>query len=159
MRGDQAGSIRGLASQPHQTQQPWNPHNAVMPDSLNTAQLERLVRLAKLLDSKFRIPFTTWHFGIDAIIGLIPGVGDLITAALSLIIVHQAWKSGVRKETLTRMIIYVAIDLVVGAIPVAGDIFDAAFKANVMNVKLLQHELETRGGTVELRKVVVSKSR
>jgi hypothetical protein len=130
-----------------------------MPDSLDPAQLERLIRLAKLLDSRFRIPFTTWRFGIDAIIGLIPGVGDLITTALSLIIVHRAWKSGVRKETLTRMIIYVAIDLVVGAIPVAGDIFDAAFKANVMNVKLLQQELETRGGTVEPRKVVVSRSR
>lgn len=130
-----------------------------MSDELNLDRLNRLVRLAKLLDSQFRIPFTKFRFGIDAIIGLIPGVGDLIATALSLIIVFEAHKSGVRPEVLTRMIINVAIDLIVGAIPVAGDIFDAAFKANAMNVKLLREELETRGGTVTPRKAVASSSR
>lgn len=130
-----------------------------MTETLNIDRLNRLLKLAKLLDSQFRIPFTKWRFGVDALIGLIPVVGDIITTALSLIIVFEAHRSGVRPAILTRMIINVAIDFLVGAVPVAGDIFDAAFKANAMNVKLLKQELETRGGTVAPRKAVPSVSR
>ena len=104
----------------------------------------RLRRLTKLLDTAFTIPGTRWRIGLDAIIGLIPGAGDVITTALALYIVVEAYRMGVRGGTLARMLMNVAIDFLIGSIPLVGDIFDTAWKCNLRNLRLLDDKLRTR---------------
>jgi hypothetical protein len=104
-------------------------------------RLERIRNLVHLLDTAFEIPGTRWRVGLDAIIGLIPGVGDLVTTGLSVWILYEARELGVRKRTRARMVWNVVADFVVGAVPLAGDVFDAAWKANVRNLKLIDRDL------------------
>jgi hypothetical protein len=98
---------------------------------------ENLDLLSHILDDWFRIPGTSIRFGIDGIIGLIPGLGDVLTGLASCIIVFAAWFRGVPYITLARMIANLAIDVLIGAIPFLGDMFDIAWKANRRNYKLL----------------------
>src|SRR5687767_360524 len=91
------------------------------------ARLERLQRIARLLDSAFKIPFTNFRVGLDSIVGLVPGVGDLVSAGFAAYIVREAAEMGVSRTTLIRMLTNVGIDAAVGAIPLLGDIFDAAY--------------------------------
>lgn len=108
---------------------------------LSPSQLERLRQISKLMDNHFQIPGTGIRFGLDSIIGLVPGVGDVITSAIPLWVIYQAQKAGVSRWTLTRMAGNVAIDTVVGLVPVLGDAFDLVWKANAKNMKLLEREL------------------
>ncbi|MEW4527411.1 DUF4112 domain-containing protein [Maioricimonas sp. JC845] len=104
-------------------------------------RLARVERLTTLLDEAIRIPGTRFRLGWDTIIGLVPGVGDVVSACLSGYVIHQAWQMGVRKRTLTRMAANVAVDTLIGSVPVFGDFFDATFKANRRNVRLLKKRL------------------
>jgi hypothetical protein len=106
--------------------------------------LARLDFLATLLDSAFLIPGTNVRFGLDGIIGLVPGIGDAITTAMSAWIVYEAKQLGVPKHVLARMIGNVALDGLVGAVPLAGDVFDVMFRANRRNIKLLREHLEKK---------------
>ncbi len=99
-------------------------------------------RLAELLDDRFRMPLTGWRFGLDGLIGLIPGAGDLITAALSVYIIYRARRLGVPLRIRARMAANVALDLFLGAAPVAGDLFDFAWKANRRNLRLIEEHLD-----------------
>jgi hypothetical protein len=99
---------------------------------------EPLELVASLLDDAFAIPGTNWRFGLDAIVGLVPGIGDLITSAFSFLIVFSAWQRGLPRITIARMIGNIAIDTLVGAMPIVGDLFDAAWKSNRKNVELLK---------------------
>jgi hypothetical protein len=103
-----------------------------------SSRLEALRRLAWLLDSSIPIPGTSLSVGLEALIGLIPGLGDLIGVVLSGYILKEAHALGVSKGVLARMAFNVAVEGVVGAVPVAGDVFDAAWKANQRNVRLLE---------------------
>ncbi len=103
--------------------------------------LERLRTLARLLDSAFQIPGTQYRFGIDALIGLVPGIGDAISAVFSMFIVFQAARLGASRATLTRMMGNVALDTIVGEIPLLGDLFDAGWKSNNRNLALLENHL------------------
>jgi hypothetical protein len=107
-------------------------------------RLRRLQGLVRLLDTAFEIPGTKWRFGLDGIIGLIPGVGDLVTTTLSVWILREARILGVSQATLVRMGWNVVVDFVVGAVPLAGDIFDVAWKANRKNLALLERDLYQR---------------
>lgn len=98
----------------------------------------RLARLAWLLDNAIAIPGTRLRIGFDALIGLIPGVGDLAGVLVSSYIVGQAWRMGVPRSTLVHMGANILIEGIVGAVPLAGDLFDAAWKANARNVALLR---------------------
>ena len=98
---------------------------------------ETLHRLAILLDEAFRIPGTRVRFGIDGIIGLVPGLGDVLAGLLSLIIPLAAWVRGVPYVTLVRMAVNLGIGVLVGSIPFFGDIFDIVWKANRRNYLLL----------------------
>jgi hypothetical protein len=112
----------------------------------NPVALDALRRWAVLLDSAFRVPGTRIRFGLDAIIGLIPGIGDAIGALLSAFIINEARGLGAPRSVLVRMIANVMIETVVGAIPFAGDLFDAAFKANTRNLALLaRYQLDPIG--------------
>jgi hypothetical protein len=95
-------------------------------------------RLAKLMDSQFRIPGTGFRFGLDGLIGLIPGAGDLSTFAVSAYMLMIMAKNGASGFVLARMIFNVLLDAAIGTIPVLGDLFDIAFKANLRNLKLMQ---------------------
>jgi hypothetical protein len=109
----------------------------------------KLKKLEQRLDRRFSL-FGV-QFGTDAIVGLVPVVGDILTSATGLYIIHQSSMLGASKLTITRMLINWGIDFAVGLIPVVGDIFDIAFKSNTKNVKLLIADLEARA--VELREV------
>ena len=99
-------------------------------------------RLARLLDAAVRIPGTNIRVGLDALLGLIPGLGDAIGAALSGYIVLAAARLGIPKSVLARMLVNLGIDTVVGAVPVLGDLFDVAFRANTRNVALIESALQ-----------------
>ena len=107
-----------------------------MGNSLKTDSRAR--SLARLLDSAFAIPGTNIRVGLDALIGLIPGAGDVAGAALSSLIVIMALREGAPPSILWRMVANVAIDTLIGSIPVAGDLFDVAWRANAKNAELLE---------------------
>ena len=106
------------------------------------ARVARIDALATLLDTALVIPGTTVRFGLDALIGLFPGVGDLITTALSLFIVHEAYQLGAPGHVIVRMLGNVAVDGVFGAVPLVGDAFDVLWRANRRNMRLLREWLE-----------------
>lgn len=110
--------------------------------TVDRSRVERLHGLARILDSAFVIPGTNFRFGLDAIIGLIPGIGDLLGAGLSGFILIEAARVGLPKSVLLRMGWNVAVETVLGAVPLAGDLFDAAYKANNRNIRLLDRYLE-----------------
>jgi hypothetical protein len=104
---------------------------------------EQLDQLAGVLDDIFQIPGTNIRFGLDPIVGLVPGLGDLISGLLSFLIVFAAWQRRLPKVAIMRMVVNIGIDTLVGSIPIAGDFFDAAWKSNRMNYNIL---VRYRGG-------------
>ena len=119
-------------------------------------RLEELRKMAWVLDSQFRIPGTNFRFGVDALIGLVPGLGDFAGAAASLLFMLQAARLGASKTILMRMATNVAIETLVGAVPALGDVFDATFKANKRNYKLIERMvIEPDATHVASRKFVV----
>ena len=98
--------------------------------------------LATLLDTAVVLPGTNIRFGLDALIGLFPAVGDIITTALSLFIVHEAYQLGAPSHVIVRMLGNVALDGVFGAVPLVGDAFDVLWRANRRNMRLLHEWLE-----------------
>jgi len=115
------------------------PHS---PDSplLPAATDEQLDYVAAVLDDIFRIPGTRIRFGLDAIIGLIPGIGDLFAGIASFAIVIAAWRRRVARVTLARMITNVLLETTLGAVPIVGDVFHVVWKANRRNFRLLMRE-------------------
>ena len=101
---------------------------------------EHLDYVAALLDDMFRIPGTGIRFGLDALIGWVPGVGDAMTGIASFLIVFASWKRGAKSITLVRMIANVLLETAVGSIPVVGDAFHVVWKANRRNYRLLMRE-------------------
>ena len=102
---------------------------------------ENLDLLAHLLDDCFRIPGTPIRFGLDGLIGLIPGLGDVLAGLASCILIFAAWMRGVPYVALVRMLVNLGLDVVIGAIPFLGDAFDIAWKANRRNYALLTRHL------------------
>jgi uncharacterized protein DUF4112 len=97
-----------------------------------------LERLGWIMDDLFRIPVIGWRFGLDAVVGLIPGFGDTTTSLVSLYILASAVRYRVPKITLLRMGLNIGIDYLLGSLPLVGDLFDAWWKSNQMNVALLR---------------------
>jgi hypothetical protein len=104
----------------------------------------RTAALARLLDSQFAIPGTKVRFGLDTVLGLVPGIGDTISAAIASLIIVEAVQAGARKRVIARMCGNAALDWVVGLVPVAGDVFDVLYKSNLRNLELLERELMDR---------------
>jgi hypothetical protein len=111
--------------------------------------------VARLLDNAISIPGTSWKIGLDPIIGLIPGVGDMVGAVLSGYIVLEAVRAEVPTFTLARMLANVGIDTLIGTVPALGDVFDAAWKSNSMNVALLERHLVAAGSAPRKRRNVI----
>lgn len=108
---------------------------------LKAFQDENLDLLSHLLDDCFRVPGTTIRFGLDGIIGFIPGAGDMIAGVASCVIIVAAWARGVSYVTLARMLANWGIEVVLGSVPVLGNLFDIGWKANRRNYKLLTGSL------------------
>lgn len=104
-------------------------------------RLQQVRFLAKVMDEQFVIPGTGIRFGWDSVLGLFPGLGDAITSAVSLIIVHHAWQTGASPILIGRMLANIGIDAIVGAVPLVGDAFDFVWKANRKNARLLEQHL------------------
>ena len=115
---------------------------------------ERLAQvrwLASVMDDRYVVPGTPIRFGWDSILGLFPGLGDVLTSIISLLIVHHAWQTGASTFTLARMLGNVGADFLVGSVPFVGDLFDVAFKANRRNARLLEQHLKCRNNKANYR--------
>ncbi|HEY0078248.1 MAG TPA: DUF4112 domain-containing protein [Pyrinomonadaceae bacterium] len=97
-----------------------------------------LDQLSRWMDGVFRIPGVGWRFGLDAIIGLVPGLGDTATTLVGFYILAAGVRYRVPKVTLLRMALNIAVDYLFGAVPFIGDLFDAAWKSNQKNVELIR---------------------
>lgn len=106
--------------------------------------LKRVKRLSRLMDAAFKIPGTQVRIGLDPIIGLIPGGGDLIGTAISLYIIYLAARYRLPGDILRQMVLNVALESVAGTVPLIGDIFDAFYKSNLRNLDLLEAHLQAR---------------
>jgi Domain of unknown function (DUF4112) len=109
--------------------------------------LNRLTRLAKLMDTAWGIPFTKIRFGFDSVVGLIPGAGDAVNLGVSLYSLILARKLGAPSSMLVRMAANAGIDFGLGSVPVVGDIFDLFFKSNTRNLKMLTEFLAKQSVT------------
>ncbi|MEG4809532.1 DUF4112 domain-containing protein [Microcoleus sp. F8-D3] len=111
------------------------------PSPSHVASLRRLRRISHLLDNSIPIPGTKYRIGLDPILGLIPGGGDLISSIFAGYVVFKSAQMGVPQETLVQMAANIVFDTVAGTVPVAGDLLDVAWKANVKNIELLDAHL------------------
>jgi hypothetical protein len=109
-------------------------------------RLAHLRRFAHWMDDGIKLPGIPFRFGLDPIIGLIPGLGDAAGAALATWILVEAARLGASRATLSRIVYNIAVDALGGAVPVVGDIFDVAWKANIKNVALLERQLADPAG-------------
>jgi hypothetical protein len=114
----------------------------------NEQALALLRRWARLFDAAFRIPGTSFRFGLDPLIGLVPGIGDLASPLLTIFILWQAARMRVPKVVVARMVLNALIDAGLGAIPVVGDAFDFAWRSNEWNMALLErHAMADRAAS------------
>ena len=132
----------------------------INPRSLSPGQAQRLLalrKLATLLDSAFAVPGTNYRVGLDPILGLVPGVGDLVSPLFTIGILWQAHDLGIPRVVQLRMLFNVAIDALLGAVPFIGDLFDFVWKANVKNLVLLERHVtqERRASAVDWLFVVL----
>ena len=105
-------------------------------------RVARLESIAALLDTAFLVPGTNIRFGLDGLIGLVPGIGDTLTTAMSCWLIYEAHQLGAPRQLITRMIGHVALDGFVGSVPLIGDAFDVMWRSNRRNMKLLREWLE-----------------
>jgi len=105
-------------------------------------KLSRLRRLSQILDNAIPIPGTKKRIGIDPIIGMLPGGGDLITGGLGAYIILESARMGVERQIIGKMVSNIVLDAIAGTVPVVGDLFDMGWKANVKNIALLEKHLE-----------------
>jgi hypothetical protein len=107
--------------------------------------IDALRRMAQVLDSAVVVPGTSYRVGLDPILGLLPGLGDLVSPLFTVALLWQARQLAIPKVVQLRMIFNVAVDTLIGVIPVIGDLFDFAWKSNNMNLELLErHAYEER---------------
>jgi hypothetical protein len=105
--------------------------------------LERLRVITRLMDQAFGIPGTKWRFGLDALFGLVPGLGDIAGGLIGVYGLHIAWKLRAPAVIQLHMLTNIALDALIGTIPVLGDIFDFVYKAQTRNLQMLDEWLQT----------------
>jgi hypothetical protein len=128
---------------------PIRPIENARPQRLSAAELRRIRasigQISRWMDTAFELPLVGWRFGLDAIIGLIPGLGDAATTVVSLYLLALAGRAGVPKITVARMGLNVAVDMILGSLPLVGDVFDIWWKANQRNAMLLDERIAQSG--------------
>jgi hypothetical protein len=121
-----------------------------------TDPLARARTLARLLDSAVKVPGTGVRFGADAVLGLVPGLGDVAGAALAGYLVLLAQRLGAPRAVVLRMLANVAVDTAAGSVPLVGDLFDVAYKSNTRNLALLERAIERPTDTKRTSRLVVA---
>ncbi|WP_411889745.1 DUF4112 domain-containing protein [Yoonia sp. SDW83-1] len=111
-------------------------------------EIDRLDRIADRMDNLVRLPIVGVRVGLDSILGLIPGIGDIAALGPAGYIIYRARQMGAPKPVIVRMAVNTAIDAIIGSIPLVGDIFDIGNKANKKNVALLRRHMETKKGVL-----------
>ncbi|MFW5935384.1 MAG: DUF4112 domain-containing protein [Halolamina sp.] len=114
---------------------------ADVPESIDSAALQRMRTVAMVLDESIELPVIEYRIGVDPLLSMLPGVGDAISAGISLYIVVESARLGVSFTTLLGMLARISVDFVGGSIPIVGPVFDAAFKANKWNVEAALEDL------------------
>ena len=121
---------------------------------MNTAQrlvtLNRIRKLSRLMDTAIGIPGTKFRIGLDPIIGLVPGAGDIVSTAFSAYIIYLATQIGISSQDLKTMIFNIGLEAVVGTVPLVGDLFDAYYKSNIRNLAILEQHLQNQPELQEL---------
>jgi hypothetical protein len=137
--GSTEGSAAGHAAGDPSTQGRtiWGNRSAAIDPATRQRLVRRLEKMAWLLDTSLGIPGTRFRLGLDAGLGLVPVVGDVVSALLSAYIIFTAWRLGARWPILALMVLNVLLDVLAGAVPVVGDIADVFVKANLRNIRLL----------------------
>jgi hypothetical protein len=120
-----------------------SPLPSPQPGNAQMATLRRLRRLTHVLDNAIHIPGTPFRFGLDPILGLVPGGGDFLGTAVSAYIVIEAARMGLPRPVLTQMVSNIVLDTMAGTVPVLGDLVDVTWKANTKNILLLEKHLGT----------------
>ncbi len=127
---------------------------------MNTAErlatLNRIRKLSRLMDTAIGIPGTGFRIGLDPIIGLIPGAGDLISTAFSAYIIYLATRFGIPAKDLQKMIFNIGLEAIAGTVPLVGDLFDAYYKSNIRNLAILEQYLQAAEPELEELASVVS---
>ena len=121
--------------------------------------LNRIRKLSRLMDTAIRIPGIGFRIGLDPIIGLIPGAGDLVSTAFSAYIIFLAARFNLPTPVLYRMVFNISLEAVAGSLPLIGDLFDAFYKSNIRNLALLEQHLQIVDPELEEASAVVSLSR
>jgi hypothetical protein len=121
--------------------------------------LNRIRKLSRLMDTAIRIPGIGFRIGLDPIIGLIPGAGDLVSTAFSAYIIFLAARFKLPTPVLYRMVFNIGLEAVVGAVPLVGDLFDAFYKSNIRNLAMLEQHLQVVDPELEEMPAVVSQPR
>jgi hypothetical protein len=111
------------------------------PAPLEPAAARRARSLARFLDNSIRVPIIGYRIGWDAVVGLVPGIGDAAGGLISCYIVLQAARLGASATTIVRMLANIGVEMLIGTVPLAGDLFDAVWKANSRNMRLLDRHL------------------
>jgi hypothetical protein len=101
----------------------------------------RLQRIAKLMDSQIRVPGIGLKIGADAVLGLVPGFGDILTGAIGAYLIYEAQRLGVPRSAIVRMVANIAVDTAIGAIPLFGDVWDFFFRSNDRNMQILARHI------------------
>jgi hypothetical protein len=113
---------------------------------MNTAErlatLNRIRKLSRLMDTAIRIPGIGFRIGLDPIIGLIPGAGDLVSTAFSAYIIYLATRFSIPSKDLRKMLFNIGLEAVAGTVPLVGDLFDAYYKSNIRNLAILEQHLQ-----------------
>ncbi|MCU0543855.1 MAG: DUF4112 domain-containing protein [Oscillatoriaceae cyanobacterium Prado104] len=117
-------------------------NNSNMNNIERLATLNRIRKLSRLMDTAIGIPGTKFRIGLDPIIGLVPGAGDLVDTAFSAYLIYLATRFNIPRKTLGKMIYNIGLEAVIGTVPLVGDIFDAFYKSNMRNLALLEAHLE-----------------
>lgn len=127
------------------------------PDEIvNEREVERARLLTRVLDDAVRVPGTEFRIGLDPVIGLIPGAGDLVTGVMSAYLLVVARRAGASNAVLLRMLANLGIDALVGAVPLLGDLFDAGYKANRRNMRIIEEHLARPASTRRASRGVVA---
>ena len=113
------------------------------------ATLNRIRKLSRLMDTAIGIPGNKFRIGLDPIIGLIPGAGDIISTGFSAYIIYLATRFGIPSQDLQRMILNIGLEAVVGTLPLVGDLFDAYYKSNIRNLAILEQHLQATEPEIE----------
>lgn len=113
------------------------------------ATLNRIRKLSRLMDTAIGIPGTKFRIGLDPIIGLIPGAGDLISTSFSAYIIYLATRLGIPSKDIQKMILNIGLEAVVGTVPLFGDLFDAYYKSNIRNLAILEKHLQAAEPEIE----------